>query len=129
MNPLYELRDRMKLTRVEFGALVKKSEATIEKYESQIAPKFSEQLARVARKHGHPDLAKLFKIASGKEQAPDDLNLAILSPDELEYLKKSLSLYRKPANDYERSVITITRELFKLRSQASKIPRRGVPDK
>lgn len=115
MNPLYELRDRMKLSRVEFGELVKKSEATIEKYESGLSPRFADQLARLASKHGHADLAKLFKIAAGKKRAPDGLDLAVLSPDEIEFLNGCLAIYRNRSDDYDRSVVTIVRESIKLR--------------
>ena len=105
----------MKLSRVQFGKLVKKSKATIEKYESDISPQFAGQLATLANKHGHADLAVLFKIAAGKKHAPDGLDLAVLSPDEIEFLKGCLALYRKPRDDYDKSVVTIVRESIKLR--------------
>ncbi len=115
MNPLFELRNRLNLSRTQFAGLVHKSEATIEKYESEIGPDFARQLAKLASKHGHADLVKLFNIAAGKEQTAQELDLADLSPDELLFLEACLSIYRKPRSDYERSVVTIVRELIKLR--------------
>lgn len=117
MNPLFELRNRLNLSRTQFAELVHKSEATIEKYESEIGPDFAKQLARLANKHGHADLAKLFHIAAGKEQSAQELDLADLSPDEVLFLEACLSIYRKPRSDYEKSVVTIVRELIKLRAK------------
>jgi transcriptional regulator with XRE-family HTH domain len=114
MNPLCELRNRLKLSRVQFGKLVDKSEATIEKYEAEISPEFATQLARIADKHGYADLEMMFNIAAGKERAPKELDLATLSSDEVGFLRACLSIYRKPRNEYERSVVTIVRELIKL---------------
>lgn len=124
MNPLFELRGRLKLSRVKFGKLVSKSEATIEKYESEISPQFASQLAKLADRHGHTDLAKIFSIASGKTVAPDRLSLGTLSSDEVSFLEACLSIYRRPANDYEKSVVVIVRELIKLRRQT----RRRISD-
>lgn len=117
MNPLCELRNRLNLSRVQFGKLVDKSEATIEKYESEISPEFAAQLAKVALEHGYADLEMLFNIAAGKERAPEQMNLATLSTDEVRFLEACLSIYRKPRNDYERSVVTIVRELIKLKKR------------
>ena len=115
MNPLYMLRDRMKLSRAQFGELVGKSEATIEKYESDISRQFASQLARLAKKHGHDDLVDSFKVAAGETRRAQTLDLAALASNEIAFLKACLSIYRAPANDYEKSVITIVRELIKLR--------------
>ncbi|MGA8025973.1 MAG: helix-turn-helix transcriptional regulator [Bryobacteraceae bacterium] len=118
MNPLFELRRRLNLSRVEFGKLVDKSEATIEKYEAEISPEFAAQLAKVASKHGFGDLTKLFNIAAGKQRAPDELDLSKVSADEVAFLHACLSIYRKPASEYERSVVTIVRELINLREKS-----------
>jgi len=115
MNPLSELRDRLKLSRVEFGELVNKSEATIEKYESGLSPRFANQLANLAKKHGHPDLAKLFKIAAGKDSPPDGLDMKALAPDEIDFLQGCLKIYRNRKDNYYGSVVTIVRESIKLR--------------
>jgi transcriptional regulator with XRE-family HTH domain len=117
MNPLCELRKRLNLSRVQFGKLVDKSEATIEKYEAEISPDFAAQLAKIADKHGYADLALLFNVSAGKEHAPEELNLADLSLDEVVFLTACLSIYRRPANEYEKSVVTIVRELIKLRKR------------
>jgi transcriptional regulator with XRE-family HTH domain len=117
MNPLCELRKRLNLSRVQFGKLVDKSEATIEKYEAEISPEFAAQLGKIADKHGYVDLARLFNIAAGKERPPEELDLTALTPDEVGFLEACLSIYRKPANEYERSVVTIVRELIKLRKR------------
>ena len=114
MNLLCELRNRLNLSRVQFGRLVDKSEATIEKYEAEIGPDFAGQLAKLAQKHGFGDLAQLFNVMAGKERA-SQLDAARLSADEVDFLVACLSIYRKPANDYEKSVVTIVRELIKLR--------------
>lgn len=118
MNPLAELRNRLNLSRVQFGRLVDKSDATIEKYEAEISPEFAANLGKVAEKHGYPDLAMLFNIIAGKEPPPKELDLASLSSDEVKFLEACLSIYRKPANDYEKSVVTIVRELIKLRKKS-----------
>jgi transcriptional regulator with XRE-family HTH domain len=117
MNPLYELRERLNLSRVQFGKLVDKSEATIEKYEAEISPEFAAQLAKLAERHGYYDLALLFNITAGNERAPNKLELAELGSDEIVFLRACLSIYRNPENDYERSVVTIVRELIKLKEQ------------
>jgi transcriptional regulator with XRE-family HTH domain len=117
MNPLCELRNRLNLSRVQFGKLVDKSEATIEKYEAEIGPEFAAQLAKLATKHGYADLEMLFNIVAGKESAPNELDLATLSSDEVGFLEACLLIYRQPRNDYERSVVTIVRELIKLRKR------------
>jgi hypothetical protein len=115
MNPLCELRARLNLSRVQFGKLVNKSEATIEKYEAEVSQEFAARLAKLAIKHGYGDLEMLFNIAAGKEPDRKKLDLATISSDEFAFLESCLSLYRNPRNDYERSVITIVRELIKLR--------------
>jgi transcriptional regulator with XRE-family HTH domain len=126
MNPLFELRDRIKLSRVEFGKLVRKSKATIEKYESEISPSFAKQLADVAMEYGHPDLARAFRIAAGREKTCDSVDLGLLFPDEAEFLKQCLAIYRKPATDYERSVVVIVRELIKLKAQPSSVSKKAL---
>lgn len=117
MNPLVELRNRLGLSRVQFAKLVNKSDATIEKYESEISAEFAALLGKIAEKHGYSDLAMLFNVAAGKDRAPEAIDLAALSPDEIRFLEACLSIYRNPANDYEKSVITIVRELIKLRAR------------
>ena len=55
INPIRDLRDRLNLTRDEFGERVGMSASTIAKYDSDPLPELHRKLAQIASEAGHED--------------------------------------------------------------------------
>lgn len=128
MNPLRELRARLRISKAELARKVGKSEPTIEKYEAELPAELARSLGDLANNAGHQDLKHMFDLLSGQKISPaSELDLKDLDPDERELVELVVSMYRRPSNELEKTAVQLLRNIRGLkekRGEPLQIPKR-----